>query len=129
MKCSICGKVGRQQLVYCTMCKAWHCASHFNSALITKPGRLVRSPLVVEGHVDVHGPVAEVVYKGTRHRLSLEGSQTHQVVKRGSQVLGSIELSTDVGSPWKAFTSAGDMVGQRETAAGAVGCVVQAFVC
>jgi len=129
MKCSICDNRESQQLVYCTMCNAWHCASHFNSALISSPGRLLRSPMIVDGHVDVHGLVAEAMYKGILHRLSLEGSQTHQVVRHGKQTLGLIELSTDVTSPWKAFTPAGDLAGQRETAAGAIGCVVQAFMC
>lgn len=126
MKCSICDYIGRQQLVYCTMCKAWHCASHFNSALISSSGRLLRSPMVVDGHVDAHGSIAEAMYKGTLYRLSLEGSQKHQIVKMGSQTLGAVELSTDIISPWKAYTHNGDMVGQRETAAGAIGCVVQA---
>ena len=129
MRCNICGNEKRQQLVYCSMCNAWHCAGHFNSALISSPGRLVRSPMVVDGHVDAHGLVAEAVYKGTRYRLSLAGSQERQVVKFGSQTIGLIELSTDVTSPWKAYTPAGDLVGQRETAAGAIGCVVQAFAC
>ena len=129
MKCSICGKESRQQLVYCSMCDTWHCASHFNSAPITSPGRLLRSPLVIDGHVDAHGPVAEALYKGMRYRLSLVGSQEHQVVKFGSQTIGRIELSTDVTSPWKAYTMSDDQVGQRETVAGAIGCIIQAFVC
>lgn len=129
MKCSICGNTGRQQLVYCEMCDIWHCASHFNSALISKSGRLLRSPMVVDGHVDVHGSVAEAMYKGTLFRLSLKGSETRKVVKFGGQPIGLIELSTDVGSPWKAYTQTSDLVGQRETAAGAVGCVVAAFAC
>ena len=129
MNCSICGNNENQQLVYCRMCEAWHCASHFNSALISSSGRLVRSPMIIDGHVDAHGPIAEAMYKGILYRLSLEGPQKHQAVKMGSQTLGSVELSTDVISPWKAFTCAGDLVGQRETAAGAIGCVVQAFVC
>ena len=129
MNCSICGNDEGQQIVYCTMCKAWHCTSHFNSAPISSPSRLVRSPMVIDGHVDAHGLVAEALYKGTLYRLSLEGSQKQQIVKMGSQTLGLIELSTDVISPWKAFTHTGDLVGQRETAAGAIGCVIQAFVC
>jgi hypothetical protein len=129
MRCSICDNKSRQQLVYCTMCNAWHCASHFNSALISSPGRLLRSPMVVDGYVDAHGPVVEAMYKGTRYRLSLEGPQERQVVKFDSQTIGLIELSTDIGSPWKAYTPASDLVGQRETAAGAVGCVVRAFAC
>jgi len=127
MKCSICGNRESQQLVYCTMCEAWHCAVHFNSALISSPGRLLRSPMVVDGYVDAHGQVAEAMYKGIQYRLSLEGSQGHQVVKLGSRSLGSIKLSTDVISPWKAFTPTGELVGQRETAAGAIGCAVQAM--
>ena len=129
MQCSICSNERRQQLVYCTMCDAWHCASHFNSALISSPGRLLRSPMVVDGYVDAHGSVAEAMYKGTRYRLSLEGPLERQVVKFGSQTIGLIELSTDIGSPWKAHSSSGDLVGQRETAAGAIGCVVQSFAC
>ncbi len=129
MNCSICDNREDQQLVYCAMCDSWHCAVHFNSALISSPGRLLRSPMIVNGHVDVHGPVVEAMYKGILHRLSLEGSQEHQVVKMGSQTLGAVELCTVVISPWKALTPAGDLVGQRETAAGAIGCVVQAFMC
>ena len=129
MKCSICGNKGRQQLVYCTMCKAWHCAGHFNSALISSPGRLLRSPMVVDGYVDAHGPIIEAMYQGVKYRLSLEGPQERQVIKFGNQTLGAIELSTDVTSPWKAYTHTGDLVGQRETAAGAIGCVVQVFAC
>lgn len=129
MKCSICGRTERQQLVYCRMCKAWHCSSHFNSALISSSGRLLRSPMIVNGYVDAHGSVVEAMYKEIRYRLSLEGPQERQVVKFGSQTIGLIELSTDVTSPWKAYTPASDLVGQRETAAGAIGCVVQAFAC
>ena len=125
MECNICGNRESQQLVYCSMCNARHCASHFNSALISGPGRLLRSPMVVDGYVDVHGSIVEAMYKGMRYRLSLVGSQ----VKYGNQVVGQVELSTDISSPWKAYASSGDLVGQRETAAGAVGCVVQASMC
>ena len=126
MNCSICGSGKEKQQVYCTMCKSWHCASHFNSALISSPGRLVHSPMIVDGHVDVHGMNALAVFRGKHIDLSLAkiGIEEYSVSATGG-ILGSVRKTEDMLLPWKAYVG-GDVVGERVSPAGAVGCVVQA---
>ena len=127
MKCSICGDDNSEQQVYCSMCKSWHCASHFNSALISSPGRLIHSPMIVDGHVDVHGTKVEATFRGARLGLSLIdlGVEEYSLLSNNN-ILGTVKKTDDLLSPWKAYVNE-DMVGERLSPAGAVGCVIQAI--
>ena len=122
MKCSICGNVRRSKMVYCSMCQAWHCATHFNSALIHRPGRMVRSPLVLYGRVEVHGNTVEATYQGAQLKLFLvEVATDKYLVRLNDATIGMIKKGPILS--WDAYIDK-TLVGQRPTVAGAVGCVI-----
>ena len=128
MKCSICSSTSRGKMVYCSMCESWHCVAHFNSALIHRPGRAMRSPLVLQGMVEVHGNVVEATYQGAQLRLFLaEVAAGKYLVKMGDHALGMVVAASGPVPSWSAYVDEA-LVGQRETIAGAVGCVVDGSV-
>jgi len=82
--------------------------------------------MIVDGHVDVHGMNALAVFRGKHIDLSLAkiGIEEYSVSATGG-ILGSVRKTEDMLLPWKAYVG-GDVVGERVSPAGAVGCVVQA---
>lgn len=126
MKCSICGSARKSKMVYCSMCQAWHCVTHFNSALIHRPGRTTRSPLVLYGRVEVHGDTIEATYRDVQLRLFLAEVATGKyLVRLDDATIGMIKKGPILS--WDAYIDE-TLVGQRPTVAGAVGCIIDRSV-
>ena len=128
MKCSICDNKRRSRMVYCSMCQSWHCVAHFNSALIYHPDRALRSPLILHGWVEVHGDIVEATYQGAQLRLLLAKiAMDKYLVKSGGNTIGMVKTSEGPVLSWDAYIDE-TLVGQRQTVAGAVGCVIDGAI-
>jgi len=81
--------------------------------------------MIVDGHVDVHGMNVEATFRGARFDLSLIdlGVEEYSLLSNNN-ILGIVKKTDDILSPWKAYVNE-DMVGERLSPAGAVGCVIQ----